>query len=860
MKRMFDCYKLSAESAYDGFDLKEFLSPGLFFGPAYFWVLNDNLDKDVIKSQLEEMAAGGVKIVCPVPEPKQFRPFALKTLLDDYLTPEYWECFSYAAEEAKKLGMDFWFYDEGGWPSGGACGKVVDIRPNLQQTIIMREDVVIEQEHLGGDTIAFFDGKNRIKDPYVGQKATRFFKKKVHDDGRPDYPSLLEKDSTDTFIALSHEGLYKACGRMTGKNIALAFTDEPSVKFQWPNGIEKDFKKNKGYDIVDYLPAFCTLNGTYDYTDMSEEYIRARIDYFDYLSLRYVANYFDRIRKWCKGHEMLSGGHVSGDDAAIGNVLFDYGHIMRVMRAFDVPGVDVIWRQIFPRERIKTDEKESPYKGVNEVMPGYYSHYANHYFPRYASSAAHQQGLRFALTETAGVYGGGFTFSQNHYVLGYQLVRGINIISEFGFSYGRTGFLRVGERPCWAKQIPGFSMLKAFNDTVSRESYLCSLGSPAVDTALYIPIKDIWGSAKTRDESIAIHDRAAYILERAQVCFDIFDDDVLERGELKDGALCFGGADYRCLIIPENRFIDKKRIGECLAAGIEVVWVSFDAPSAPEGCICVKPKELKNVVKRAVVCDCEDLRVLKRQTKGGNLYMLFNEGLEEIRPTIVFDEKVRPVDIDAMNAAVRSVDGKEEKDGFVFTPCIASGESVFLLFADVKPNALPRYKGEGERLLLKDFTFRPVRRFVIGEEDLHDEIFGTAAEKTELGGWKERLGEDFSGECEYFCKFDLTEEEAKKYRFISFGKVEYSCKVSINGKVVFVIAEPFVAEISGKLKKGENVLEITVANTMANEYVNTKQFDGYSKGELGPYHEKSKEFERESLGGGLYGPVELIEK
>ncbi|MBR1677542.1 MAG: hypothetical protein IJ706_09575 [Clostridia bacterium] len=833
--------------------MNEFLCPDLFFGPAWYWVWNGNLDKDVIKKQLAEMAEGGVKIVCPIPEPKQFRPLTMKTLLEDYLTPEYWEYFSYAAEEAKKLGMDFWFYDEGGWPSGGACGKVTGLRPDLQETVVTRADVVIEESILGGDTVAFFDGKRRIKKPekHLGEKATRFYKKKVVIKGNPLYPSLLEKDTTDTFIALSHDGLYRSCEKMLGENITVTFTDEPSVKcYPWPKDIEEDFKKAKGYDLVDYLPAVCTVYGN---EDLSEEYLKACIDYYDYWSARYAENYFGRIRTWDSEHGLLSGGHLAGDDETAGSVTHDYGHIMRILRAFDIPGIDVIWRQIFPSERIKTQENGSPYKGISEQ-------YANHYFPRYASSAAHQQGLRFALTETAGVYGGGFTFSQNHYVLGYQLVRGINIISEFGFSYVRNGFLRAGERPIWFDKVPGWASFSAFNDLIARESYLCSLGSPAVDTALYIPIKDIWASIQTRENAVAIHDRAAYILERSQVCFDIFDDDVLEQGEIIGGALRFGGADYKCLVIPENRFIDRKRIQECLKAGIEVVWVSFDEFSAPKGCICVKPKELKSVVERAVVCDCEDLRVLKRQTKDGNLYMLFNEGLEEIRPTIVFDEKIRPVEIDAMNAAVRSAEWEEGKDGYIYTPRIASGESVYLLFADVKPNALPRYSGMGEKFVLKDFSFRPIRRFVIGKDDFRDETIYATVKKKELGGWKGELGEDFSGECVYSSKFTLTEEEAKKYRFISLGKVEYFCKVNINGKVVFVIAEPFVAEISGKLKKGENVLEITVANTVANQYFHTKNFNGYSKEELGPYHEKSKQFESESLGGGLYGPVELIEK
>lgn len=853
MNYLIDNYKTSGINALSKFDYNVFKAPEHILGPAYFWVWNGELDKKTIKAQLEEMAEGGVKIVCIVPEPEQFRPLTMKTLLKDYLTPEYWDFFYFAVEEAKKLNMLFWFYDEGGWPSGGACGKVVEKHPHLIETVVAREEITIDESHFNEDTVAFFDGKTEIKNPQIGQKATRFFKKKIYcTEQYPLYPSLLEKEAVDTFINLTHEGLYKACDKMLGKNIIATFTDEPDVKhWPWPLNIREDFKKVKGYDLYDYLPAICTVYGN---SDLSEDSVRAVIDYCDYCSERFVENYFDRIRKWCEKHRILSVGHVSGDDITNGSAIYGYWHILRVLRAFDIPGIDVIWRQIFPHERMKSSEKGSPYKSVN-------GSYANHYFPRYASSAAHQKGLRFALTETAGVYGSGFTFTQNHWVLGYQFVRGINIISEFGFSYARNGFLMASERPTWTDKMPGYILLKAFNDIIARESYLCSIGTPCVKNALYLPIKDIWASVQTREKAVAIHDRTAYILERKQVCFDVFDDDVLMQGEIRQGYLHFGGADYKCLIIPENIFIDKARVAECIKAGIKIVWVSDEVNSAPEGCKYITPSKLSDVVERTIFSDCEDLRVCKRETENGALYMLFNEGLSEICPVIKFNERTIPVEIDAINGVIRSVEGKIEKDGgFVFNPHMATGESLYLLFSNITATCSPRFKNAGKRLAISDFTFRPLRKFVIGDKEFEEQKFDCAERAVELGKWKNILGEVFSGECMYSCKFMLTKEQADKFRFLSLGKIEYSGKVNINGQIISVLTEPYVADVFGKLKEGENSLDIIVANTAANEFVFTKNFDKYSKAEMGSYHETAKQFEKESLGGGLLGPVELVEK
>ena len=95
---------------------------------------------------------------------------------------------------------------------------------------------------------------------------------------------------------------------------------------------------------------------------------------------------------------------------------------------------------------------------------------------------------------------------------------------------------------------------------------------------------------------------------------------------------------------------------------------------------------------------------------------------------------------------------------------------------------------------------------------------------------------------------------------LSLGKIEYSAEVFINGQKRNVFMQPYACEIKNALLAGENLLEIIVANTAANQFVYTKNFEQYKAEELGPYFELSKTFEKESLGGGLFGPVVLSEK
>ena len=109
----------------DGFDRKSFAEPESMFSPGYFWMWNAKLDAEKLKAQLDDMAAHDVRSVCIHPFPKDFRPGRFRTDMEpDYLMPEYFEVVSNVVDHMAALGMSSWLYDEGGWPSGGACGLV----------------------------------------------------------------------------------------------------------------------------------------------------------------------------------------------------------------------------------------------------------------------------------------------------------------------------------------------------------------------------------------------------------------------------------------------------------------------------------------------------------------------------------------------------------------------------------------------------------------------------------------------------------------------------------------------------------------------------------------------------------------
>ena len=167
----------SAKRIYNGFktenafEVKRFLSPDDAYSPIYTWMWNARLSQEETDRQIEEMRRLGIKRFYILPMPKTFRPTSFPTPLEpDYLSEGYFEEYRYALSRAKEAGMTAWLYDEGGWPSGGACGQVMLEDPTLVQELI---EVREKKARAGGtylpseDAEAAFIGNIRISQGYV---------------------------------------------------------------------------------------------------------------------------------------------------------------------------------------------------------------------------------------------------------------------------------------------------------------------------------------------------------------------------------------------------------------------------------------------------------------------------------------------------------------------------------------------------------------------------------------------------------------------------------------------------------------------------------------------------------------------
>ncbi len=752
------------------FDINSFLSPSASYAPVYIWVWNDVCTKEIIDTQLQEMQELGIRAFYILPEPNEFRPGSMPTnLTPDYLTDEFFALCAYAIKQGNDRGMRCWIYDEGGWPSGSACGRVVKDHPEYA----------------------------------VGKSA---------------YPDLLNKKATEYFIEITHDKYAAAMGEEFSQYVSAVFTDEPKASFAVFNKELTDrYEALYGESI---LPHIALLEGKQAATAENAHILRR---WYDLCSHAFCENYLLPCKKWANEKGLAFTGHLDKDHSPDGCVNGGCNfNLMRAMRCFDIPGIDVIWRQLYPESKVCIRNDMNAYNG---------------FYPRYASSVAAQNGSGLAMSEIFGVAGPGLTYDMMRYTVGYQAVRGINIFNPFNFPLGRAGQLLAQELPVFTQRQPYYRYLGQFNRYVERLSYIASLGERVCETALYYPVSDFQG--RYNAEAVAKQFEAlGRRLEDMAVDFDIIDDDALQAARITDdGIVRIGTAAYKRIIIPASAFIP------------EATQKAIDCFVGCGGVASCDVSDLKPVLQ----LDGVGLRAMHRKAKNAEVFILFNESEENHTFCAVLPSSKGYL-LDLQSGKLQNL----QAENATLRLSLATGETAVVLLTDEiydiqdKPTCNSRFDIIGELLFRKD------EELVCGENGFESIVHSEKAMPVQLGDWAECVGSDYSGSGIYETVFTLPAEKAGKSGIIDLGEVHFAAAVYLNDRLLGAsIMPPYRLEIPAGLLQKENSLKIVVTNTSANWYLHSHYFDKWSIKELSPYFEAELDYAKDSLSGGLYGPVVL---
>ena len=769
----------------EGFDIKKLKNPPLDCQVTYSWLWNAPVTKERIDFCIEEAKRAGMKSLYVICMPKDFRPDTMRTYLEpEYLTPEFFELIDYATRKCVENGIMPWLYDEGGWPSGSACGRTVIEYPEAKTTLLKKRSVTLKAgESLAKSErhIALFDGKRRLPEDYVAEgeiTLTEYFG--GPDEITPHFLDYTDRKMTEVFLGNTYEPYKRLFGDLFGHTIPLMFTDEPGLKRGiLPKRLFELFSEEYGYDLRDYIYVIDGLGESAE----GEDEIRARIDYLRLVGELFYRNTFEPISRWCEENGIAYSGHLMADNYPEAGARQGYYSIMRAMRAFTIPGVDVIWEQIrYPYGgRLPYDEEETA------KMP---------FYPRIAPSAARQRGRNLALTESIGIYGDGITPDEIRFVTNYQIVRGINIISYYHLPISNTRYSALATRPNFRPEKPGFYNLSHINEYIARITYLARLGYAEGDTALYHPTDDYCGNKALSDAAIASYRDAGIELEKKNIAFDIIDDfGIMEATDTGDG-LKLGDAIYRHIVLPECKYIPdevRKKIAPYLGEG--------------EPTYCFKSPYL---------------RVMTRRLDHGRLWFIFNEGEATASEGFELSGGKSIYRIDLTNGTLASYSGERCE--------VRCGEIAVFLATDSDEATVT---DEVEYSVdVGELTPVSHKRFIVGYDYLYNEY----------GDGNITVDDDFSGDITYKASYALpgAPRAGERYRLRLEG-FSLTAAVEVGGERFSFGLSPMERIIDGGLLKTAGELSVTVSNSSLNEIKRTEWLMNHlPAAERGPYLERLK--------------------
>lgn len=388
-----------------------------------FWSWNDTLETGELCHQIDimEQANNG-----------GFFMHARGGLCTPYLGREWFSAIQASIDHAKAVGLEAWAYDENGWPSGFADGKVPKKGLAYQQKRI--GTVVLESSSLPDEVMGLFklsdEGYTATDRPEKGvlavvMKVNRF------------YLDAFNPEAVDYFLEVTHEEYYRRFGEEFGKGLKGFFTDEPqfsSVRgcLPWSHIFEEEFSRRYGYSLKEKLPSLF-----FDYHDS----MAVRYDYWRMVAELFRENFIRRMYDWCHAHHCQLTGHLM-NDTDLGAQARAVADAMACYEYFDIPGIDWLGRNIGPAAAAKQ-----------------------------VGSAAAQLG-RPAISESFALCGWDVSPNDLRFIAGWQFVNGVSVICQHLEAYSLRGLRKRDYPAALFRQLPWYR--EAYADL---NTYLSRLGA-----------------------------------------------------------------------------------------------------------------------------------------------------------------------------------------------------------------------------------------------------------------------------------------------------------------------------------------------------------------------------------------------
>ena len=577
--------------------------PPSIYRSAPFWAWNDRLEPERLCRQIEQMHLAGMG---------GFFMHSRDGLKTPYLSEEWFACVDACVEQARRLGMKAYLYDEDRFPSGSAGGIVTRDRPDLGVHLLValrQERAPAEMERIG-DFAVKFDDSAKVRDYRSLKKGDRpadgetliSFAVAPSDPERwfndAPYLDVLSAEAVDQFVNLTHQAYADRFGKDFGGVIPAIFTDEPNYShgsismdglaatLPWTKHLPRQFKRRRGYDLRDHLVELTfALPG--------EGFSKVRHDYYRTLTELFVENFSVRIGRWCGRNGIALTGHYLAE----GTLPLQVQHVGAAMPHYPYqqwPGIDMLTDQ---RDEIATVKQ--------------------------CTSVADQLGRERVLSELYGCTGWDWPLEGHKFNAEWQYVLGVNFRCPHLSFYSLAG---AGKRDYPASifpHSPWWKYYRTVEDYFARMSVMLTRGKCVRDVLMIHPIESAWGLfTATPDWKEAPSTGPVVELDKAfqsllaglldgQYDYDLADESLLERyGTVAKDELRFGKMKYRLVLVPPAATLRASTVAllkEFVSAGGRVLFTG----STPERIDGETSEELSQLLEQSGTCSPDPKAVVE---------------------------------------------------------------------------------------------------------------------------------------------------------------------------------------------------------------------------------------------------------
>lgn len=521
-----------------------------------FWSWNGDMEPNEIKRQIKsfkEIQAGGFFI------------HARAGLKIPYMQYEWFNAIQIAIDTAEECGLEVWLYDENGWPSGFAGGKV----PKYG------EDVWVKTLHFGfelpkgGVLIARYrqEGKVYVKDDNGGLFA--YYLQDKH------YVDLLHPNTVKYFLDTTHEIYKRNFGRYFGNVIKGIFTDEPQLPcgLVWSTILEEEFRKAYGEDLIGQLwKFFCP-----------SEYTEFRYDFYRLISDLFEKRFTQPIARWCSENNLVMTGHFSSEESLCMQTVMS-GGVARNYEFMQMPGIDHLGRKFISSVALRQLE------GVKN-----------------------QLGIKNTLSETFGCTGWGVSFPQLCAIWTRQAFAGINRACLHLAAYTIKGVRKRDYPTHFSYQEPWWEKFHLVSNWMENLNDFLSEGRPKNRVGVISAFSGCLGEEFFGTKQRYISNQFRLLIENLEECqidFEVIDEVVLKRhGSIKNGKLCVGDSIFDYVIVSDMGGVISETADILFELGKskgEIVFCN-QYPTRINGRITEKVKKLSTVSKYDTIQNRADL-------------------------------------------------------------------------------------------------------------------------------------------------------------------------------------------------------------------------------------------------------------